>query len=106
MGYESDGFFRDDFAACQKLFATTLQKPLTVYAFPNGSHRTTQVDFLLQSGVSHVLLVGERYAKRDARVLSRITISGKSPAETCLQAAGLRQLLRPRAPRFLSSEAS
>lgn len=109
MGYESDAFFLEDVAKCQTFFATTLRKPLQVYAFPNGSHRSSQIDHLLQASIEHVLLVGERYTPLDARVCERITISGQSAAETCLQAVGLRQVLSSRssAPhRFFDSLAS
>jgi peptidoglycan/xylan/chitin deacetylase (PgdA/CDA1 family) len=89
MGYESDEFFEDDFAMCRSLFAGTLGLPLAIYAFPNGSFRPPQVDFLLRSGIKHVLLMEERLSGFGP-VYTRLTMSAESVAEARLLALGLR----------------
>ena len=91
MAYESEEFFQDDLAKCRVFFAETLRLPLTVYAFPNGSYRSSQVQTLLDGGMKQVLLVDERRARRPARVFPRLTISGSSVDEIVFQSLGYRR---------------
>jgi peptidoglycan/xylan/chitin deacetylase (PgdA/CDA1 family) len=88
MGLEADGFFADDFHRCAEYFRTVLSLPLSVYAFPNGSWRPGQPEFLLQRGIEYVLLVDEQIAARTARILPRLTVHGSTPAEVKLRALG------------------
>lgn len=90
MSFESDEFFEEDFQRCRVFFKEKLDLPLTIYAFPNGSYRPSQVKLLLSSGVKRVLLVEERRARRPARVFPRLTISGTEVNEAVFQALGYR----------------
>jgi peptidoglycan/xylan/chitin deacetylase (PgdA/CDA1 family) len=90
MAFESDEFFYDDFRSCCQYFGQVLNLPLAIYAFPNGSYRANQVDYLLQHGVSHVLLVGEKFGRRSDRVLPRITVAPESWPELRFTALGYR----------------
>jgi len=90
MEFEDDAFFADDFTHCRRFFADELCLPLTVYAFPNGSHREGQIEFLTRRGVERVLLVGEDYARADERAWPRFTMYGSSAAELRLRARGWR----------------
>ena len=99
MAHESDTFFREDFSATQSFFTTTLGLPLTIYAFPNGSSRAEQVRHLLNVGVNHVLLVGEKLVRRASpRVIPRVTFYARSAPEARLRCSGWtpRGLARPR----------
>ena len=90
MAYESTAFFEEDFLRSSDLFRQ-LEIPLTIYAFPNGSHRREQVSFLKAAGVRHVLVVDDRLVRGSERaVLPRVTLWGQSAAEIRLRAVGLR----------------
>lgn len=89
MGHESQEFFRQDFELTRAFFAETLGMPLTIYAFPNGSHRREQVQLLLEAGIRHVLLVDEQLSRSDApQVVPRITFHARSAPESRLRALG------------------
>ncbi len=88
MAFQDDQFFQDDSRRCFDYFRTKLRLPLTIYAFPNGSHRAGQPEWLQQAGVEHVLLVGERFSTVRERVHPRFTIYGLSAVEARFQALG------------------
>ena len=98
MGYESDAYFAADFARCRTLFVDELGLPLGVYAFPNGSYRATQLEWLgAQPGLQHVLLVDEKYSAAGeprrlggARLHARLTMSSESVPETRFVALGYK----------------
>ena len=90
MGFESDDFFATDLDRCFDFFEKELSLPLTIYAFPNGSYRKTQVELLRTRGLEHVLLVDEDYAKRGGPVYPRFTMYGDTGAEVRLRALGFR----------------
>ena len=90
----SDEEFRSDFQRASEFF-DAIERPTKIYAFPNGSFRSTQIEWLLAGGVEHVLVVGERFATRLMGVHPRITMYGDSPAELTGRAMGL-------APRALA----
>jgi hypothetical protein len=101
MALESDGFFSEDFAASRSFFEKTLDLPLTIYAFPNGSSRPEQIRYLLNAGVRHVLLVGEQLVRPvSSRVVPRITFYARSAPEARLRCVGWspRGLARPQTP--------
>ncbi len=84
----SDDEFRSDFWRASEFFdAIGLQT--RIYAFPNGSFRPGQIEWLLAEGVEHVLVVGERFATDLVGVHPRITMYGDSPAELTGRALGL-----------------
>jgi peptidoglycan/xylan/chitin deacetylase (PgdA/CDA1 family) len=86
MAYEGDSHFRRDVERCEGWFRSHLGFTPSVYAFPNGSHRREQVDWLLSRGYRAVLLVGDRFSRRDARVHTRVTIHGSRPSSVRLRA--------------------
>lgn len=90
MEFEDMEFFETDFLKCRDFFAESLAKPLSIYAFPNGSHRPEQIDYLLDKGIEHVLLVDEDFSNASSQVHRRFTIYGDSPAELRLQSLGFR----------------
>jgi peptidoglycan/xylan/chitin deacetylase (PgdA/CDA1 family) len=101
MALESDGFFREDFAASRSFFERTLDLPLTIYAFPNGSSRPEQVRHLLNEGLQYVLLVGEQLVRPvSSRVVPRITFYARSAPEARLRCVGWSPwgLARPQTP--------
>ena len=89
MEYESDEFVDSDVQRCAAYFRDTLGKPMTIYAFPNGSCRAGQAERVLGHGVDHVLLVGERF-DRGARIHHRLTFDGRSASEIRYKALGGR----------------
>lgn len=88
MGYEDNEFFERDFAECRDYFTEKLNLPLAVYAFPNGSYRAEQVDFLRRSGVAHILLVEENFADLQTDVFPRLTVYGDTKAEIKFKSLG------------------
>jgi peptidoglycan/xylan/chitin deacetylase (PgdA/CDA1 family) len=89
MAYESAEFFSEDVARCGLWFEQQ-GLPMSIYAFPNGSHTRTQVEHLHSSGVEHVLLVGERRSLIEASTHPRFTVYGNTAAEVRLRALGHR----------------
>lgn len=61
---------------------------MTVYAFPNGSYRAEQVDFLLRNNIERVLLVDEKFADFNSDVITRITIYGDTRQEVIMRSLG------------------
>ncbi|MGI8468707.1 MAG: polysaccharide deacetylase family protein [Pyrinomonadaceae bacterium] len=88
MGFEENDFFIRDFAGCRNYFAEKLNLPLTIYAFPNGSYRAEQVDFLRRNDIKHILLVDEKFADSQTDVLPRLTVYGNTQAEIKMKSLG------------------
>jgi peptidoglycan/xylan/chitin deacetylase (PgdA/CDA1 family) len=93
MGLEGVDFFKEDLDRCFAFFAQHLQRPLTIYAFPNGSYRWELVDILKSRGLRRILVVDEHLARPrdgDGRVLPRLTMSPDSAREGVFQALDYR----------------
>jgi peptidoglycan/xylan/chitin deacetylase (PgdA/CDA1 family) len=88
MGYEDQTFFADDLEKCKEFFADQMKRPVNIYAFPNGSYRPEQIDYLRQNGIEKVLLVDEAFAERESSVLTRFTVFGENGAEITLRSLG------------------
>lgn len=89
MGFEDFDYFSRDFFDCAVYFREKLNQTLTIYAFPNGSYRREQIDFLRQNGVEHVLLVDENFAEPSTEVFPRLTIYGDTGYEVKMKVVGL-----------------
>ncbi|HKP33753.1 MAG TPA: polysaccharide deacetylase family protein [Sphingomicrobium sp.] len=87
MEFESDDYLDADVRRCADWFKATLGKPMTIYAFPNGSCRAGQVEKVLSHGVEHVLLVGDGF-DRGGPVHQRFTFDARSPSEARFKALG------------------
>lgn len=90
MGFESNEFFEEDLQQCIRYFDEQLHVPLSIYAFPNGSHREEQITLLGNKGIRHILLVGENFSSGRGSVHSRFTIYGETCRETRFQALGCK----------------
>jgi peptidoglycan/xylan/chitin deacetylase (PgdA/CDA1 family) len=90
MEYVSDRDFLDDFRRSCEILRDAGCDNCTVYAFPNGSHRPSQVGILQREGVRHVLLAGDRPSRPGLGVHTRLALRGDSAAE--LQARGVNAL--------------
>ncbi len=88
MARETDQFFEADVAQCAAFFDEALRLPMDIYAFPNGSYRASQIDYLLIRGIRTVLVVDEQFASRSSRVFPRLTMYGSSRSEVRLRALG------------------
>jgi peptidoglycan/xylan/chitin deacetylase (PgdA/CDA1 family) len=88
MGYESNDFFQEDFNKCQDYFKNILKLPLKIYAFPNGSYKKEQLDYLSNKGIQSILLVNNTYSKMDTNIHNRFTFYSDSLSETELRAVG------------------
>lgn len=88
MGFEENDFFEDDFDGCRKYFDEKLAIPLTIYAFPNGSYRSEQIDFLRRNAIKQILLVDEKFAELEADVFTRLTVYGDNRAEIKMKSLG------------------
>jgi peptidoglycan/xylan/chitin deacetylase (PgdA/CDA1 family) len=85
----------EEFAAeldrCTAFFAD-IDCPMNIFAFPNGSYRSDQVETLLARGVEHVLVVKERPSTIVRGCHPRITMYGDSAAELRLRGMGWRAM--------------
>jgi len=88
MGIESQKYFKNDFFKCQEYFKKELNLPMDIYAFPSGSYKDYQLDFLQQNGINHILLVNESYAKYTTHFYERFTFYGNSTNEIKIRALG------------------
>lgn len=89
MAFEDNDYFRRDLERCQSCFSRNLGIPAHIYAFPNGSYRTEQLDILRTAGVQKALLVDEGSAQREAFALPRRTLYADSVAEAIARAVGV-----------------
>lgn len=92
MEFETDEFLDSDVERCARFFEKELDRPMTIYAFPNGSCRAGQAERVLGKGVDHVLLVGEQF-DRGSRIHNRFTFDGRSAFEMRYKALGGRASL-------------
>jgi peptidoglycan/xylan/chitin deacetylase (PgdA/CDA1 family) len=83
--------FADELDRCTAFFAN-LDCPMNIFAFPNGSYRSDQVETLLARGVEHVLVVDERPSTIVRGCHPRITMYGDSAAELRLRGMGWRAI--------------
>ncbi len=88
MEFESDELFETDFDRCERYFAQDLNLPLRTYAFPNGSYREGQIEFLRRNRVDNILLVDEKIAVSADAPLPRVTVYGSSRAEVIYHSLG------------------
>lgn len=91
MGNESMAYFIDDFKRCQAFFQEHDFPPLDIYAFPNGSYRQEQIDYLKNNRIKHVLLVDDSYANLTSPH-SRFNIAGFDKYEVIFQALGINTI--------------
>jgi peptidoglycan/xylan/chitin deacetylase (PgdA/CDA1 family) len=89
MAPMSKADFDAELDRCERFFAS-IGREMSIFAFPNGSHRPDQVSSLLRRGVEHVLLVEERPGRAVRGVHPRITIFGDSEAELRVRSMGWR----------------
>lgn len=75
MGIETSEFFLKDFQESQAWFQEKLNIHTKIYAFPNGSSNSEQVNFLEERGIEHILLVGNQSSSRNSRVRNRVNFS-------------------------------
>ncbi len=88
MGIESDDFFKEDFQKCKRFFDEKLRLPLDIYAFPSGSYKNNQFDYLRDNGLKHILLVDEEYATYGRDIYPRFTFYANSISEIKMRALG------------------
>ena len=91
MAIEGDEFFKEDFQKCKEFFDNELQIPLDIYAFPSGSYTQSQLNYLENSGVKHILLVNENYSNYSSNKYDRFTFYGDFTNEIKLRALGWRR---------------
>jgi peptidoglycan/xylan/chitin deacetylase (PgdA/CDA1 family) len=88
MGYESDEYFKQDLTACRDYFRMAFNRPVQVYAFPNGSHRQSQIQAARAFEWKHVLLVGDLFSHCEAEVHHRFGFEARSRREAVFRAVG------------------
>lgn len=88
MAFETDDYLRQDAEKCRIYFHDRLQLPVTIYAFPNGSCRDSQVAEVLAQGYRHVLLINNVFSRQDFSAHARFGIYGQSHAELLFRALG------------------
>ena len=88
MEYESDTYFQQDLQRCKDYFRDVLNIPASIYTFPNGSYKESQIQRALDFGYSHVLLVGNRFSRSDNRIHNRFGFHAQSRREAVFRAVG------------------
>ncbi len=88
MEYESDTFFQQDLARCRDYFRDVLNMPVSIYTFPNGSCRESQIHHALDFGYNHVLLVGDCFSQCDNHIHNRFGFHAQSRREVLFRAVG------------------
>ena len=92
MEFETDDYLDADLRRCGTYFEEQLGRPMTIYAFPNGSCREGQAERLLAQGIEHVLLVDDKF-DRHGHVHTRFNFDARSPSEVRFKALGGRARL-------------
>lgn len=92
MKHETMDYFIEDFIRCKEFFATHAFPNMDIYAFPNGSYRNEQVEYLQQNGIKHILLVGDDYATTQSPY-NRFNIAASNKYEAFFQALGIKSKL-------------
>ena len=87
MEFETDEYLDNDVRQCREYFSEQLNRPMRIYAFPNGSCRPGQAERVRLQGVDHVLLVGESF-DHGGTIHTRFTFDGRSPSEVRFKALG------------------
>lgn len=87
MGAETDDYFGSDLQKCGEYMQTELGLPMSIYAFPNGSYRRSQLTIALESGLRHVLLVDNDFADNSS-IHPRFGFDAAIPSEVRFKALG------------------
>ena len=85
--FETDELFAEDVHRCRSWYRARLGAEPRIYAFPNGSHRRSQLEIARRSGVEHLLLVGERPSALGVHIHPRITADGVTLRELRMRIA-------------------
>lgn len=88
MGYESMEFFQQDTQMCEDFFQKNFQRSFNIYAFPNGSYRPEQVEYLKKKYSPYILLVDEKLATGTDHIFTRLTFHGKTREELYVRGVG------------------
>lgn len=91
MGIETKEFFEEDFLRCKEYFDKTLSLPMNIYAFPSGSYKEYQLDFLEKNGIEHILLVNEEYSNNYTNKHNRFTYYADSKSEVKMRSVGFQR---------------
>lgn len=90
MGPENLEDFIHDIRKCEEVVRSIRGLASEIYSFPNGSWRTEQVDWLINNGYNHILLVEERPIHELTTVKPRLTCGGSNRGTLRLRFSGLR----------------
>jgi peptidoglycan/xylan/chitin deacetylase (PgdA/CDA1 family) len=88
MGVEEDDYVVEDARRCRDYFAEVLDRPTSIYAFPNGSYRPQHPQIVRDAGFETILLVDEDFSSPQRREHPRFNIYGKSDRELRFRATG------------------
>lgn len=88
MTFEADDYFRADVAQCQDYFSRNLNAAVSIYAFPNGAFKASQITTLREMGLRHILLVDEAFSEPGSDLYRRFTFHANSKLEVYFRALG------------------
>jgi peptidoglycan/xylan/chitin deacetylase (PgdA/CDA1 family) len=91
MDRETDEFMAADAKACKRYFAEKLNRPVDIYAFPNGGYRPRQIEIVREAGFKTILLVGEQYSSVSNDIHQRFNFFASSEGELRFRATGRLQ---------------
>ncbi len=88
MNQESDEYFFQDLLDCLKFANQELSLSSPVYAFPNGSYRSSQIAILQSTNFSEILLVGDKVSSSENIIHNRFNFYADSLQEAKFKATG------------------
>lgn len=81
MASQSVEYFKNDLIKCKQYFSDELKIPNDIYAFPNGSATSEQIEITKEYGFNKILMVNEKYSYSPFEVINRFTFDAKTLPE-------------------------
>lgn len=94
MQIESDSFFKKDLDLCIDWFKKKLEINPKIYAFPNSSYSSRNIEVLKEYGFKNILLVGDKFSSSNENVHHRFGFVAENKNEVLFNAAGKRSVIK------------
>ena len=88
MEFETDDYMKNDYVKCKEWFARQFNRSVNIYAFPSGSNKDRHVNFALEAGSKHFLLVNDLFSFIEAHIHPRFGFHFDSFSEMRFRVTG------------------
>jgi peptidoglycan/xylan/chitin deacetylase (PgdA/CDA1 family) len=88
MEFETDAYIKNDLKKCKNWFGNRLNRSVNIYAFPNGSYKDHHINFAIEAGYKHILLVDDKFSSNDAHAHRRFGFHADSVSEMKFRVSG------------------